>query len=66
MYRGLTITLLRDAPVNGVYIYTYEYIREKLHPGCRESGQENLNSTLVAGGLAGVASWVSSYPLDVI
>uniref|UniRef100_A0A2N9F2Z6 Uncharacterized protein n=1 Tax=Fagus sylvatica TaxID=28930 RepID=A0A2N9F2Z6_FAGSY len=66
MYRGLTITLLRDAPSHGVYFYTYEYLKEQLHPGCRKSGQESLNTTLVAGGLAGVASWVSCYPLDVI
>ena len=66
MYRGLTMTFLRDAPAHGVYFYTYEYMREQLHPGCRKSGEESLNTTLVAGGLAGVASWVSSYPLDVI
>jgi solute carrier family 25 carnitine/acylcarnitine transporter 20/29 len=66
MYRGLTITLLRDAPAHGFYFYTYEYMREQLHPGCRKSGQESLNTMLVAGGLAGVASWVSCYPLDVI
>lgn len=66
MYRGLTITLLRDAPAHGFYFYTYEYMREQLHPGCRKSGQESLNTMLVAGGLAGVASWVSCYPLDVV
>nr|POF19472.1 mitochondrial arginine transporter bac2 [Quercus suber] len=48
------------------YFYTYEDLWEKLHPGCRKSGQESLNTMLVAGGLAGVASWVSCYPLDVV
>ena len=66
MYRGLTITMLRDAPAHGVYFWTYEYVREQLHPGCRKSGQESLNTMLIAGGLAGVASWAGSYPLDVI
>ena len=66
MFRGLTITLLRDAPSHGFYFYTYEYMREQLHPGCRKSGQESLNTMLVAGGLAGVVSWVSCYPLDVV
>lgn len=65
IYRGLTITVLRDAPAHGLYFWTYEYMREKLHPGCRKSGQENLRTMLVAGGLAGVASWISCYPLDV-
>ncbi|KAG6581896.1 Mitochondrial arginine transporter BAC2 [Cucurbita argyrosperma subsp. argyrosperma] len=66
LYRGLTITMLRDAPSHCFYFWTYEFMREKLHPGCRESGQETLRTMLVAGGLAGVASWVCCYPLDVV
>ncbi|XP_028756164.1 mitochondrial arginine transporter BAC2 [Neltuma alba] len=66
IYRGLGITVLRDAPSHGFYFWTYEYMREQLHPGCRKSGQESLNTMLMAGGLAGVASWVCCYPLDVI
>ncbi|CAI9114119.1 OLC1v1014769C1 [Oldenlandia corymbosa var. corymbosa] len=66
MYRGLMITVLRDAPAHGVYFWTYEYMREQLHPGCRKNGQESFRTMLFAGGLAGVASWVSCYPLDVI
>nr|DAD44694.1 TPA_asm: hypothetical protein HUJ06_002924 [Nelumbo nucifera] len=66
IYRGLTITALRDAPAHGFYFWTYEYAREHLHPGCRKSGQESLRTMLVAGGLAGVASWVCCYPFDVV
>ncbi|XP_052180385.1 mitochondrial arginine transporter BAC2 [Diospyros lotus] len=66
IYRGLTITVLRDAPAHGFYFWTYEYTREHLHPGCRKSGQESFQTMLVAGGLAGVASWMCCYPLDVI
>ncbi|KDP37225.1 hypothetical protein JCGZ_06281 [Jatropha curcas] len=66
IYRGFTITMLRDAPSHGFYFFTYEYMREQLHPGCRKTGQESLQTMLVAGGLAGVASWVCCYPLDVI
>ncbi|PIA65049.1 hypothetical protein AQUCO_00100493v1 [Aquilegia coerulea] len=66
IYRGLTITALRDAPAHGFYFWTYEYMREQLHPGCRKSGEESLKTMLVAGGLAGVASWVCCYPLDVV
>ncbi|GAB2269415.1 Mitochondrial arginine transporter bac2 [Dionaea muscipula] len=67
LYRGLAITVLRDAPAHGVYFWTYEYMREQLHPGCRKgTEQESLRTMLVAGGLAGVASWISCYPLDVI
>uniref|UniRef100_A0A1D1Y4C0 Mitochondrial carnitine/acylcarnitine carrier protein CACL n=1 Tax=Anthurium amnicola TaxID=1678845 RepID=A0A1D1Y4C0_9ARAE len=66
MYRGLSITVLRDAPAHGVYFWTYEYGREKLHPGCRTTGDETLGTMLFAGGMAGVASWLCCYPLDVI
>lgn len=66
LYRGLTITVLRDAPSHAFYFWTYEYTREKLHPGCRKTGQESLDTMLISGGLAGVASWVCCYPLDVI
>lgn len=66
LYRGLSITVLRDAPAHGVYFWTYEYAREQLHPGCRKTGQESLGTMLIAGGLAGVASWICCYPLDVV
>ncbi|XP_050384522.1 mitochondrial arginine transporter BAC2-like [Argentina anserina] len=66
MYRGLTITMLRDAPAHAIYFSTYEYMKEQLHLGCRKTGEESLHTTLVAGGLAGVASWISCYPLDVV
>ncbi|XWS20307.1 hypothetical protein CRYUN_Cryun31cG0089300 [Craigia yunnanensis] len=66
LYRGFTITVLRDAPSHGFYFWTYEYMREQLHPGCSKSGQESLGTMLIAGGLAGVASWVCCYPLDVV
>lgn len=66
IYRGLYMTMIRDAPSHGVYFWTYEYMREQLHPGCRKSCQESMNTMLIAGGLAGVASWMSCYPFDVV
>jgi solute carrier family 25 carnitine/acylcarnitine transporter 20/29 len=71
VYRGLAVTALRDAPAHGVYFWTYERARERLHPGCRRQGadgdgDEGLGTMLVSGGLAGVASWVCCYPLDVV
>ncbi|GER48351.1 mitochondrial substrate carrier family protein [Striga asiatica] len=66
MYRGLGITLLRDAPSHGVYFWTYEFAREQIHRGCRKNGQESFATMLFAGGLAGVTSWISCYPFDVL
>ncbi|KAL2338082.1 hypothetical protein Fmac_012528 [Flemingia macrophylla] len=66
LYRGFGVTVMRDAPAHGLYFWSYEYIREQLHPGCRKSGEESLNTMLIAGGFAGVASWISCYPFDVV
>jgi solute carrier family 25 carnitine/acylcarnitine transporter 20/29 len=66
IYRGFGITLLRDAPALGFYFGTYEYMREKLHPGCRETCEENMSTVFIAGGFAGMASWLFNYPTDVI
>lgn len=56
IYRGLSVTVLRDAPSHGVYFWTYEYMRERFHPGCRKSGEESLSTMLFSGGLAGILS----------
>ncbi|CAA0839073.1 Mitochondrial arginine transporter BAC2 [Striga hermonthica] len=66
MYHGLCITLLRDTPSHGVYFWTYEFAREQIHPGCRKNGQESFATMLFSGGLAGVTSWISCYPFDVL
>lgn len=55
IYRGLSVTVLRDAPAHGVYFWTYEYTRERFHPGCRKSGEESLSTMLFSGGLAGIS-----------
>nr|XP_016444577.1 PREDICTED: mitochondrial arginine transporter BAC2-like [Nicotiana tabacum] len=66
IYRGLTITVLRDSHSHGLYFWLYEYTKEQLQPGCRKNGQESFQTTLIAGGLAGAVSWISCYPLDVV
>ncbi|KAI9107816.1 hypothetical protein K1719_021152 [Acacia pycnantha] len=66
IFRGFGITVLRDAPSHAVYFWTYEYMREQLDPGCRNTSQESLSTMVIAGGLAGVVSWIGCYPFDVI
>ncbi|XP_076920040.1 mitochondrial arginine transporter BAC2-like [Bidens hawaiensis] len=66
VFRGLTVTTIRDAPSYGVYFWTYEYVREILHPGCRRNSQESCMTMVEAGGLAGFNSWVCCYPVDVV
>ncbi|XP_076971857.1 solute carrier family 25 member 45 isoform X3 [Tamandua tetradactyla] len=63
LFRGAWALVLRDTPTLGVYFLTYEWL-------CRQytsDGQTPSSATiLVAGGFAGITSWVSATPLDVI
>ncbi|KAL0479747.1 hypothetical protein AKO1_007550 [Acrasis kona] len=57
--RGMSATLLRDAgPGYGIYFLSYEMLKDYL-------GNSAL-SLMFAGGSAGVISWITSYPFDVI
>ena len=62
LFRGTGVTLLRDTPSTGVYYAMYEFSRNAF--GERGTGTDA--ATLCAGALAGVLSWASIYPLDVI
>ncbi len=68
LYRGTTITAIRDIPSHGVYFAAFEWARELLEPGCRNPGKKSKNASSVwaAGGFAGAISWLSVYPFDVI
>jgi len=82
LYRGGLVTALRDVPSHGVYFACYELCRELLDPGSRsgrsgggggaggagdsKSSSSSSLALLAAGGIAGAASWLSVYPLDVI
>lgn len=59
VFRGLNITIVREVPAFGVYFLAYEILTRSNEP------VSTLNM-LVAGGFAGVASWGSIYPIDVI
>lgn len=59
IFKGLGITAMRDVPGFSSYFVSYEMMmRRRESPG--------MFYTLMAGGLAGVASWVCVIPLDVI
>ncbi|KAL6254168.1 hypothetical protein P5V15_014793 [Pogonomyrmex californicus] len=60
VFKGLGITFLREGPSYGVYFATYEMLT-KTSPG-----EVSMPQVLLAGGLAGTASWVTTYPIDVI
>jgi solute carrier family 25 carnitine/acylcarnitine transporter 20/29 len=63
--RGMIATQLRDCPAFGIYFASYEYMARKMS---KDGTMEALTSTqlLLAGGGAGMVSWLFNYPTDVI
>ena len=64
-YRGFRVMSLRDLPASAIYFVSYEEAARRL----RSAGfgdRRGLATSLVAGGCAGVASWVAILPLDVV
>lgn len=59
LYRGFGITAVRDVPGFASYFVLYEMmIRTSQCPGAFH--------TLMAGGMAGVCSWILTLPIDVV
>jgi len=74
-YHGGVVTALRDAIGYGFYYFTYECSKDlwdrMLIPVSVHDQQQGPSSSsavkiLVCGGIAGVATWASIFPLDVI
>lgn len=59
LFKGVTVTAMRDIPGYAIYFVSYEFLtRLKPDPG--------LIYTSFAGGMAGIFSWLFSFPIDVI
>ncbi len=73
LYKGLKLTLTREAMSFAIYFGTYEYIC-RLYVNCQGGeGSDGaakdhlpLHVLCVAGGTAGIMSWGINYPVDVI
>lgn len=67
--RGMVSTIIRDVPSFGCYFVTFELLNDAKVRKMFHLQENKLNNTLqilVAGGVAGQAAWVSTYPFDVI
>ncbi|PSN44535.1 Congested-like trachea protein [Blattella germanica] len=64
IYKGTCATLLRDIPGSAVYFLTYEMIQDYFNP--TRKSDVGILSTILGGGLAGVAMWSASMPADVL
>ncbi|XP_051942287.1 mitochondrial basic amino acids transporter isoform X2 [Hippocampus zosterae] len=62
--RGMVTTLIRETPGFGVYFLAYDVLTR--HLGCEPEDPYLIPKLLFAGGMSGIASWISTYPVDVI
>ncbi|GIL90133.1 hypothetical protein Vretifemale_17806 [Volvox reticuliferus] len=65
LYRGFTLTVIRDVPSYAMYFWLYHDIAGALSPGVHPEAAPPTTQ-VVAGGLAGVIAWLPIYPLDVL
>jgi solute carrier family 25 carnitine/acylcarnitine transporter 20/29 len=69
IFRGLAVTIGRETPSYGVYFACFEGLRRYYghFDSDSRSGVWRENAELImAGGISGIAAWMSTYPLDVI
>ncbi|KMP01723.1 hypothetical protein DIZ76_010953 [Coccidioides immitis] len=65
LYFGGLVTSIRDSVGYGFYFWSYELCKRLMDSGGPSSQQEAI-SILLCGGIAGVVTWASVFPLDVI
>jgi len=70
LYYGGVVTALRDSIGYGFYFWSYElssrFVMSRMKDRGMDSGGQEAAKVLLCGGLAGVATWASIFPLDVI
>lgn len=69
LYFGGAITSVRDAVGYGFYFWSYEISRQMLASRTTETGEARSSSAmevLLCGGIAGMVTWASIFPLDMI
>ncbi|KZF21842.1 mitochondrial carrier protein [Xylona heveae TC161] len=65
LYLGGVVTSIRDAMGYGFYFWSYELTKQWLTRS-PETPQQQAVRVFLAGGIAGIVTWASIFPLDVI
>ncbi|KAH7091072.1 mitochondrial carrier domain-containing protein [Paraphoma chrysanthemicola] len=65
LYYGGGITSVRDAVGYGFYFWSYEWMKQNW-TSADDSDRDTAMKVLLCGGLAGIVTWASIFPLDVI
>ncbi len=67
LYRGESVTILREATACSMWFLTFEWLMNSRRPPQRHQPQEVPSYKIALyGGLAGEALWLASYPFDVV
>ncbi|RYP64204.1 hypothetical protein DL769_006750 [Monosporascus sp. CRB-8-3] len=67
LYFGGVVTALRDSIGYGFYFWSYELSSKWVESGRQDSAfAQDATKVLLCGGLAGIVTWASIFPLDVI
>jgi len=64
LYKGFLVTALREVPSYGIYFCVYKKINNYFKD--KSTNESSKLGILLAGGIAGCASWTCVYPFDVV
>jgi len=66
LYKGAIPTLWRESIALGIYFSMYEWITRQMRLPGQSRSDLGLANILMAGGIAGIALWFTTFPIDVI
>jgi solute carrier family 25 carnitine/acylcarnitine transporter 20/29 len=68
LYAGWWVTFWRDMPAYAAWFLAYDWTRTALQSDADLRARKPVSEwvTITAGSVAGIATWVSTYPFDVI
>lgn len=66
LFRGLTVTVVREMPSYFCFFGTYEAVRDALTPVGRTRADCGPVATTAAGAVAGMFLWSVTFPVDVV
>eukprot|EP00455_Lapot_gusevi_P031054 TRINITY_DN3352_c0_g1_i3.p1 TRINITY_DN3352_c0_g1~~TRINITY_DN3352_c0_g1_i3.p1 ORF type:complete len:387 (+),score=61.16 TRINITY_DN3352_c0_g1_i3:77-1162(+) len=64
--QGMVATIAREVPGYAGQFYAYEYLKKAFTPPGKSVNELGPGALMTAGGLAGIAAWICSYPQDIV
>lgn len=65
-YKGFWPHFWRDVPTYGIYFLSYDFFQRYTVKEKRDNGFRVYLGKMLAGGLAGMLTWLFAYPMDVV